>query len=496
MSPPMSPARSLLRVVFRRFAIACSVLAVSMTAIVVAVNYVFDLKLSDIKRVNVHTAPAPPDGANFLLIGSDTRAFVSSAEDQQAFGSSELQGGQRSDSMMVVHVEPDQEKILVISLPRDLWVDIPGKQSSKINSAFNDGPDLVVETLKENFGIEINHYVEVDFKSFQDIVEAIGSVPTYFPYPARDKNTGLLIPAPGCRRLNGPASLAYVRSRGLQYFSEDSKEWLSADAVPDIDRIKRQQAFIRSMAGLAIQKSLNDPITLNEISNSVIKNLKVDDGFSNDEIKDLIDAFRTVNPNDPNSVDMRTFAWKTGADQGGQSVLYPDDALWPDQVALLNDFGAGEVETAASVVPADVKVKILNASGTEGFAAGVQAELKDLGFKDGGTGNDDRGTIALTEVRYSPDAQAKGNLLLKYLDPQARLVKDSSLKGADVVIVLGTDFQQVVVPSTTSGSTSTTTGGTTSATTGGSAPDASLTPAPITNQDELGEAAPKTPPCT
>jgi LCP family protein required for cell wall assembly len=485
----MSPARSFPRVFFRRFVIASSVLAVSMVGVVVAVNYIFDLKLNNIERVKVNTAPAPPDGANFLVIGSDTRAFVAGAEDEEAFGNAQDEAGQRSDSMMVVHLEPDQERIRVLSLPRDLWVNIPGKEPSKINSAFNDGPDLVIQTLKENFGIDINHYVEVDFKSFRDIVSATGRVPTYFPYPARDRNTGLLVAAAGCRLLDGEAALAYVRSRSLEYFSDDSKEWVSADAVPDIDRIARQQAFIRGMASLAIQKSLNDPITLNNLSNSVIENLKVDDDLSNDEMKELIDAFRTVNPNDPNSVDMKTFAWKNGPNQGSQSVLYPDDALWPDQVALLSDFSGGPVDSVSTVSPADVKVKVLNASGVEGVAAGVLTELEKLGFENGGSANDSRGSVSLTEVRYAPDALVRGKLVSKYLDPTARLVKDSSLKNGQVVVVLGTDFVQVIVPTSTTTAAPTTVASTPSG-------DPSLTPAPISNRDELGEPAPKTPPCT
>jgi LCP family protein required for cell wall assembly len=483
----MPSVRSLPRVLFRRFTIACSVLTVFMVGTVVAVNYVFDLKLNDIERVKVATAPERPQGSNFLLIGSDTRAFVSDAADQQAFGSAAEEAGQRSDSMMVVHVEPGREKILVVSFPRDLWVDIPGSTPAKINSAFNSGPDLVIQTLKQNFGVDINHYVEVDFKSFQDIVTAIGSVPVYFPYPARDQKTGLLIPIPGCRRLDGPTALAYVRSRGLEYFSVPKKQWVSASPRQDIDRIGRQQTFIRSIASLAVQKSLNDPITLNDISNSVIKNLKVDDGLSNDEMKSLIDAFRTVDPNDPNSVDMRTFAWKSGPDQHGQSVLYPDVTQWPDQAALLNDFSHGKSSPTATVAPASVKVRVLNATGVDGTADAALTELKALGFKDGATGNDARGTVALSEVRYAPDAFAKGKLVLQYFGPDTRFVNDPSLKRGEVVVVLGTDFKAVVVPST-SGNTATSGPAETTA-------NGDVKPAPVENQRELGTPAPRTPPC-
>ena len=74
-----------------------------------------------------------------------------------------------------------------MSFPRDLWVDIPGQGSAKINAAFNGGPQLLVETIKQDFNIPISHYLEVDFAGFRDIVNAIGTVPVYFPTPASDK---------------------------------------------------------------------------------------------------------------------------------------------------------------------------------------------------------------------------------------------------------------------------------------------------------------------
>src|SRR5262249_4695244 len=157
-------------------------------------------KLSRLSRVHVNTASSSAVGGNFLLIGSDTRAFVSDPQEQQEFGSEKDNGGQRSDTMMVVHVDPDQKRTFVLSFPRDLWVTIPGVGKSKINAAFNYGPDKVIATLKTNFGIDINHYMEVDFRTFQSVVDSTGSVPVYVPYPARDDKTGLYVPFPGCIR--------------------------------------------------------------------------------------------------------------------------------------------------------------------------------------------------------------------------------------------------------------------------------------------------------
>ena len=101
-----------------------------------------------------------------------------------------------------------------MSFPRDLWVDIPGVGGSRINAAFNDGgPDLVIDTLRSNFGIEINHYLKVDFKTFKDVVNSIGRVPVYFPYQSRDVETGLNHEFAGASCLDGAGALEYVRSR-------------------------------------------------------------------------------------------------------------------------------------------------------------------------------------------------------------------------------------------------------------------------------------------
>ncbi len=482
--------RSTGRVFAGRYVTAFGLAAAFMVLSVVGANYVYDTKIDKIDRVKVQTAPAPPEGANYLLIGSDTRAFVENSGQQESFGNQDDVKGQRSDTMMVVHVEPGARKTLVVSFPRDLWVDIPGIGMSKINAAFNSGQDKVIETLKSNFGVEINHYLEVDFKSFEGIVNAVGSVPTYFPYPARDLKTNLVVRFPGCLRLNGHDSLAYVRSRSLEYFSLETEEWVSADAIPDISRIARQQEFMRSMAGLAVAKSLNDPFTALEITDRVVENLKADEGLTQDDINSLVEAFRTVNPNDQTALDMQTFPWKAGPDQSGQSVLYPDDPAWRSMVARLQTFGSGGVTSV--VAPPDVKLRVLNGTGADGADEAALDELVKIGFKRGGVGADPRGTVAITEVRYARGAEAAGKLVLAYVDPTARLVLDPTLKGADVALVVGSDFVSILVPDS---STTTTTAAAPTPLGPTLAEPEGLTPAPILDASDLGEPAPKTPPC-
>ena len=250
-------------------------------------------------------------------------------------------------------------------------------------------------------------------------MNSIGTVPVYFPYAARDQKTGLYVTLPGCVKLDGASALSYVRSRGLEYYSIPRKKWVSADAVPDIDRITRQQEFMRKLAGLAVQKSLNDPLTANDIADRVLENLKIDDGLSKGDIFELIDAFRTINPNDQSALEFQTLPWKTGPNQAGQDVLYPDEPAASQMIDRLSDFSGSSSHATSTVAPSAVKLKVLNASSQEGAASATLAELTKLGFRGAGEGNDQRGTVEQTEIRYQPGAQDKARTVFRYVRPDA-----------------------------------------------------------------------------
>ena len=344
---------------------ALTITTLFMFIAVFMANYVFDLKFNSIAKENIHnTVKSNAQGANFLLIGSDTRAFVKDPSEANSFGNQSDAGGQRSDTLMVVHVEPKTERALVVSFPRDLFVavDTPdraacivitgGKCMAKINSAFNTGPDLVIKTLKDNFNIDINHYIEINFKSFEGIVDAIGNVPVYFPYPSRDHNSGLYTPTSGCQLLDGKGALAYARARDLEYYSFPRSKWVKAEVTPDVDRIKRQQDFMKRLANIAVQRSLSDPFTANSVIDAVLSNLKVDTGLSKDDLLNFIDVFRHVNPNDSTHVDFQVFPWTNGPRQGGLSVLYPAEPAAEAMLARLRDFSGSSTPAPVTTTSA------------------------------------------------------------------------------------------------------------------------------------------------
>jgi len=389
------------------------------------------------------------DPSNFLIIGSDTRSFVSSAEDAQSFGDPATQSGQRSDTIMIAHVDPDAGTGLLVSFPRDLWVDIPGIGGSKINAAFNQGPAKVIETIQTNFDVPINHYLEVNIPGFKGIVDAIGSVPIFFPTPARDTNTGLDIKLGGCGHLNGDQALAYVRSRYYEWYDVEQSAWRS-DPSSDFGRIRRQQYFMRSIAKAAIDKGGRNPVKAYHLLGEVVKHLVKDPDLGLSDLQALANTFSEV---DPAVVEMATVP-TVRAFHGRADAL---DLVAEEAAPLferLRTFGTAaapdDQSPPADIAPADVRVQVQNGSGVPGAAGDALAALKAAGFAGVDPASDaDRLDYEVSEIRYAPGAEGPARLLKAYLAGAGKLVAlDAGGGAADVVLVLGRDFEGVYAPGT------------------------------------------------
>jgi LCP family protein required for cell wall assembly len=430
----------------RNYAIALGLAVVLVVVGIVGVNVLVALKLSSVSKVSLQLSSSS-GGANYLLVGSDTRAFVSNPSDRQAFGSQAGNQGQRSDTIMVLH-EVDSGHSLLVSIPRDLWVNIPGVGLSKINSAYNNGPQKLVDTIQSVFNVPIDHYVEVNFDTFRKIVDAIGTVPVYFPAPARDSFSDLNIPTPGCWHLNGPQALSFVRSRDLQVQDPTTHQWKVLDQLPDVGRVGRQQAFLRQLSTVALNTILTNPLKANTIADQAISDLRLDNGFSRGDLFNLVGAFRATSPIDPNRVQTMTLPIKTGPTQGGQDVLYLKQPEANAVLAQLRDFSGGSNPSAgAASAPSGARVRVLNASGVRGLAGRTLASLEKDGFIGAGTGNAAGGLTSASEIRYASGNEAAARTLAGYV-PSARLVVDRSVTGADVELVLGRSFTGLSTPTT------------------------------------------------
>ncbi|MEZ5218555.1 MAG: LCP family protein, partial [Ilumatobacteraceae bacterium] len=258
----------------------CAVLAGAGTTVLVSSSETEAAKVTVDFEVEDALADADPGGTveNFLLVGSDSRADSDpDSPDYGGIGSADQTTGQRSDTIMVLRHDRVTNEAALLSLPRDLWVTISdtGKKN-RINAAVSHGPDVLVQTISDNLGIPINHYVEVDFSGFKTLVDAIGGVPVCFDYPTRDHNTGLMVATPGCYELSGIEGLQYTRSRHFEQFKDS--EW-TEDPTSDLGRIKRQQEFIVTALQRANGRIGENPFVINGLLAAAQESLTIDPGL-------------------------------------------------------------------------------------------------------------------------------------------------------------------------------------------------------------------------
>lgn len=270
------------------------------------------LQVLDIEQIgNLGVDDAEPDQPrNYLVVGSDERP----EGDEVA--------GQRSDTLMIVRIEPDRSQVQVLSIPRDLVVPISGRsEEARINSAYGYGRAVLLDTIRDNLGIQIHHYVEVDFGAFEHVVDAAGGVPIWASTPIKDEPTGLLIPEPGCTVLDGQQALAYVRSRNLQYVTT-SGEWSVPDPTADLGRIQRQQIFLHQVMATAIDRGTANPSRIPRLVATVADSLAVDDKLSVPDLITLANRLRGMGPDA-----MQTHTLPVVPSDGGGTVELDESAV-------------------------------------------------------------------------------------------------------------------------------------------------------------------------
>ncbi|MEU2624486.1 LCP family protein [Streptomyces sp. NPDC007157] len=268
----------------------------------VATYFWADSKLHrDVDLSKVIDRPAAGAGTNYLIVGSDSRKGMSADEKKKLHtGSAE---GQRTDSMMILHVGDNGDTL--ISLPRDSDVEIPSYKGStsgkvyqgtgrhtKLNAAYaEDGPTLLVRTVEYNTGLHIDHYVEIGFAGFADIVDAVGGVTIDIDKGFTDKYSGANFKA-GKQTLNGEEALAFVRTR-------------HAFAASDLQRTKNQQKFLAALAHqVATPSTVLNPFKLYPTLGAGLDSLTVDKDMSLWDLASMFFAMKDVNGGDGTSMNM------------------------------------------------------------------------------------------------------------------------------------------------------------------------------------------------
>jgi LCP family protein required for cell wall assembly len=289
--------------VFIFFNIALSIVTMIAGAGLVYANWTLGSR-----QVVTIDLPSPSDGdlnlpvgdlraKNFLVTGSDNADCVDPNSRYAGGFSNRANYGERSDSIMVVRVNPIDNQAAILSFPRDLWVKQAGTgRNNRINSNFDKrNPNQLIRTIKDNFGIVVDHYVNVDFCAFSDIVDAVGGVRVPFPFRARDTRTGFrVLKANSCYNFEGDHALAYLRSRRYSWYDPAVGNW-QQDGTSDWGRINRQQDFLKRMIRKSLDKSRSDPRVAAGILNASLKNVITDDRLTPLAVLQLGQAMRDFN---------------------------------------------------------------------------------------------------------------------------------------------------------------------------------------------------------
>lgn len=388
--------------------------------------------------VAIDGAPASGEPRNYLLVGSDSRAGLDEDDPANAGffddeGTVTVGGPQRTDTIMILRVDPDDGAASLLSFPRDLWVPIAGDRgSNRINTAFTAGREVLMDTIRQNFGIPIHHYVEIDFVGFLGLVEAIGGVPFYFDEPVRDTHSGLVVPDSGCITLDPRQSLSFARSRYLEHYDADSGRWQS-DPTGDLGRISRQQEFIRRAISTAVSKGLSNPATLNDLVNIGVDFVGLDPSLSVSDILGLGRRFASFDADTLATYSLPATPFRTSA---GAAVLDLDTR---EAEPILNIFRGLE---PGELTPGLIDVTVLNGTGEDGLAGDVTAALDTIGFSTSEPG-DTVETFGESTIYYAPGSEQAATKLARYLTSPVRFAVDEELDADAVSLVVGTDFTTV-----------------------------------------------------
>jgi LCP family protein required for cell wall assembly len=370
---------------------------------------------------------------NYLIIGSDSRDSVDPNDPNAgAFLGADEPSGKRSDTILIVRIDPTTLTAKMLSFPRDLFIPIAGENGrDRINSAYGRGRAVLVDTIRQDFGIEINNYIEVDFSGFKGLVGAIGGVPMYFDTPMRDENTGLDIPEPGCVSLDGDQALAFARARHLEF--KDAKGRWETDPTGDLGRITRQQIFVRKAMTKVLSLNPTEVLTFNHLLDVAVDSVTIDQTLGRSQLLNLVRQFKELKPEDIESFSLPVSGFMTSA---GASVLQLDER---GAKPILNVFRGLD---PSAVSEPEISVAVRNGTGTAGLAKDVKTALEAVGFVTGDTGN--AATTPTTEVHYAPGSEFAADLLARHLTGPAALVADPRLAANDLVLVVGTDFTTVM----------------------------------------------------
>jgi len=376
-----------------------------------------DTPSSTLTSLSPSVVPPSPSAMNFLVLGSDRRA---EEEDQG-----------RSDTIILVHVDPQADYLAVLSLPRDLRVEVPGYGLQKINAAYSyGGPALAIRTIEQVTGIDIQHYVEVGFDAFREMTDSLGGVyievdRRYYSYDVHYEQIDLL---PGYQRLDGDDALDFCRFRH--------------DLNMDFGRMERQQRFLSAVRQQAMGWDL--PLELPGLISALFSNVTTDLG-ANDIIKLAWWVIRL----DGSRIRQLTVVGDTATIGGASYVLLDEEAMaravgdfftppsaTGTTTTVTSDPDATTTTTLSKNDLSGLEIDVFSSNGRPGEAVAAGRWLADLGA-DVHVAADLGEPADLTSVRYPPGMQTEAERV-DWVVAASSVTRDRSLER--ITVILGDDF--------------------------------------------------------
>jgi len=375
--------------------------------------------------------PAGP-ARNFLIIGTDSAVGLD--DDDPAAHRDRTASAALADVIMLLRLDPGLRRASLVSVPRDLYVPIwrsgvPVREekiaSSLLVGGMEQGAPTLVETITNNFGVPIHNFVVIDFFGFEAVVDELGGVPAWFPYPVRDAGSGLNEPYGGCTLLDGQESLAFVRSRKIEGYFDG--RWRRVGVWNDLERNQRQQSFMLMAMERAIDKGARSVLARNDLIEAGAATVVFDDRLTLRTLLDLGRAFSSFRPDD--------------LDRYVLPVI--DDSVGNSSVLRLGDSAdrVFDVFRGTALQPEDVQVLVVDGRGVADEPVPPTVHLGHHGFSvDMRTGP----IAARTTIRAAIDDYDAAVLLGRFIRsvPVFDFRDDLGLESGTVQLRMGSDFTE------------------------------------------------------
>jgi LCP family protein required for cell wall assembly len=407
---------------------------------------------------NIKQPPADPHAINILLIGSDSRAGRNGTIGGQ-------DPGQRSDTVMVVHIAPGSHRAVVLSFPRDSVVPEYACTAEKgslgqaanpgvmeqINATFaNGGPGCLFETLDETTHIHIDDFVELTFVGFEKVINDLHGVNVCLPTAVNDVKSGLNLPA-GKQHIYGSQALAFWRTR------EDLGEG------SDLQRIQRDQ-FLMAALLQGIEKSglLTSTSKMTSVIGDVARSMTTDKGLDQSRMLSIASGMRGLSSKSVQFIEVptQTYAanpnwvqWTPEAAQLFSAIAHDTKLPKTSKTKKKSASPSASAATVDAVSPATVNVEVLNGSGLQGVASEGSSDLTGRGFNVVGSTNAPNFAYTKSVVEYSSAADLPAAETVKRELANVEILKVPTLTPGTIDVILGSTFTALKT-ATTGGSTS------------------------------------------